>query len=112
MTEDAAEDVSVSLDIRDGQTVISVTGSRDIGVVVESATGERVYLPPSDYDEATQTTPYRSGVYQSPYEGSADSSYDTPHGGTGDDTPSGVVSTSQGLRIVHPEPVTDCRLVR
>jgi hypothetical protein len=88
-----------------------MAGERDLAVIVRSPSGERVYLPPSDYDEEPATTPYRSGVYQSPYDSGAGTSYDTPHGGAGDE-PSGVVSTPEGLRIVHPEPITDLRVVR
>jgi len=59
-------DVAVDTRITDDRTVIDVTGSRDVAVVVRSADGERVYLPPQGFDEPVSESPYTS-----PYRGSA-----------------------------------------
>ncbi len=110
------------MEIVDGRTVIEVTGDRDAAVVVRSASGERIYLPP-DEDEGKRDgsyataydSPAEGGASDSPYQ-SADSPYqsvDSPYqsvGGTRQ--PPGLEPTADGFRIVHPEAVTDFRLLR
>ncbi|MFC6785771.1 hypothetical protein ACFQFH_07630 [Halobaculum halobium] len=123
----------------DGRTVIVVTGDRDAAVVVESASGERVYLPPEDFDRSPESengprrdaygsgsgtrpsdSPYQSVASDSPYQSAtADSPYqssdtsDSPYqrGGPASDRV-GLEPTADGFRIIHPEPVTDFRLLR
>lgn len=133
--------VSVDVDIRDGRTVLTVSGTRDAAVIVRSASGEEIYLPPENFDDRSggavggSETPYGSASPgDSPYETSppVDSPYQGLNTGTspyesgetgregGSDaeghesaTPVlGTRSTEDGFRIVHPEPVTDMRLVR
>lgn len=129
--------VSLEVEIADGRTVIVVTGDRDAAVVVESASGERVYLPPEDFDRPPESedgagqdaygtgprpsgSPYQSATSDSPYQSVAtDSPYQSPgtsdspyqRGGTASDRV-GMEPTADGFRIVHPEPVTDFRLLR
>ncbi|SHH20056.1 DUF7510 family protein [Halobaculum gomorrense] len=129
--------VSVDVEIADGRTVITVTGDRDAAVVVESASGERVYLPPEDFDRPPESedgprqgaygtgpgpsdSPYQSTASDSPYQSVAtDSPYQSPEtsdspyqrGGPAPDRV-GLEPTADGFRIVHPEPITDFRLLR
>lgn len=129
-------EVSIEIEIADGRTVILVTGDRDAAVVVESASGERIYLPPEDFERPPESedaarqdaygtgprpsdSPYQSVQSDSPYQSvSADSPYQSPDsdspyqrtGGVPDHV--GLEPTADGFRIVHPEPVTDFRLLR
>lgn len=139
MSQSVERPVTVDVEIDDGQTVIEVTNDRDAAVVVESASGQRIYLPPEDFDRPPEGR--RQGSYQSgsPGDGGtpatgqdtdrASSAYDSP---TESDSPyqsvesddsayqradgradsEGLHSTADGFRIVHPEPVTDFRLLR
>lgn len=108
---DADGPVDVDVDIDDERTIITVTGQRDAAVVVYSASGERIYLPP---EEATreQSDPYRpAGGADSPYEG--DRGDQTPYAPSHRTDPSvGMNATSDGFQILHPEPVHDLRLLR
>lgn len=111
--------VEMDVEIANGETRITVSGDRDAAVVVRSESGERIYLPPEDFDRPVE------GRGQSPYDG-AQSPYEGPGGRGGDAarhggtpyTPSrtmespGMESTPNGFRILHPEPVTDLRLLR
>ncbi|MDS0292950.1 DUF7510 family protein [Halogeometricum luteum] len=125
------EDVSFSLTVDDEETVITMRGDRDTAVVVESESGERIYLPPEDfergarqqsdspYQRADGDSPYQPADRDSPYQSSRD---DSPYQSARDDSPyqaarqslprEGMVPTSDGYRIRHPEPVTDVRLLR
>ncbi|WP_136689861.1 DUF7510 family protein [Halorhabdus amylolytica] len=83
--------VSVTVEIEDGRTVVVVDGTQDAAVVVESASGERVYLPPeaarSDIDlRSTEhdDSPYEGIPNDSPYEGIQD---DSPYEGIPNDSP-------------------------
>jgi hypothetical protein len=109
----STESVEVDVEIADGETVITVAGDRDAAVVVQSASGERIYLPPEDFDRpAGQDSPYQS-VRQSdsPYQSVRDN--DSPYQSARAPMPrEGLVSTPDGFRIRHPEPVTDFRLLR
>lgn len=136
---DAADEPAVSIDIEiaDGRTVILVAGDRDAAVVVESASGERIYLPPEDFErppasaeDARQDaygtgprpsdSPYQSVESDSPYQSvERDSPYQSPgesdspyqRGGPVSER-AGLEPTADGFRIVHPEPVTDIRVLR
>jgi hypothetical protein len=164
MSEDDGGPVEVEVEIADGRTVIEVTGDRDAVVVVRSAAGEQIYLPPEDFerppesrsqrdspyqrttgtgagDAETPDSPYQSAdaeessdsPYQSPAEAPSDSPYQSPDAETPDSpyqsaaeapsdspyqptvdpaTTTGLEPTADGFRIVHPEPVTDFRLLR
>jgi hypothetical protein len=127
-TGTAARPVSVDIDIADGRTTIAVSGDRDAAVVVRSAAGERIYLPPEDFDRppASETAAggdargTGSSPSDSPYQpvGDADSPYqsaagDSPYqrgGGTREHV--GLEPTADGFRIVHPEPADDVRILR
>jgi hypothetical protein len=116
--ESAATDgdgrVSVSVTIEDGETVITMRGDRDTAVIVRSESGERIYLPPEDFDRDTTPTgegspqsvpvdspydglrtdsPYQSVATDSPYQPAAtDSPYqragsDSPYQGVENDSP-------------------------
>jgi hypothetical protein len=132
--------VSFSVTIEDGETVITMRGDRDTAVVVQSKSGERIYLPPEDFDRgvspvrdgssqsaatdspyqsAPTASPYQSAGADSPYQGArSDSPYqgadsDSPYQATGETPPSeGLSPTADGYRIRHPEPVTDVRVLR
>ncbi|MFB6131036.1 MAG: hypothetical protein ABEJ28_09475 [Salinigranum sp.] len=58
----AADDVEFTVTIRDGETVIEMVGDRDAAVVVRSASGERIYLPPEDFERPAGggDSPYQS----------------------------------------------------
>ena len=91
---------------------MSVSGATEAAVVVRSASGERIYLPPERTESADEAdSPYRpAGSGDSPYEGVPD---DSPYGAARDHAASlGLTPTADGFRIVHPEPVTDFRLLR
>jgi hypothetical protein len=122
--------ISVDVEIDDGRTVITATGDRDAAVVVVSRSGERIYLPPEDFkrppDSAGEKTPHSDSPYQSvesdspyqsvdksdsPYQSADDS--DSPYQSSGEPNDRvGMSPTADGFRIVHPEPVTDLRVLR
>ena len=124
MTDDDA--VTVELSISDGRTVIDVDGQREAALVVWDGDGQRIYLPPENFDDP----PRREGAYasadgpvgdgDSPYDGPrADSPYESAvvddsayqrAGAPPDDE--GLHATADGFRVVHPEPVTEFRLLR
>jgi len=102
--------VSVDIDVDDGRTTIEVSGQPRVATIVRSASGERIYLPPEPSDEDDEATPYRPTGGDNPYEGVAD---DSPYGSSRRAPATlGRSPTSDGFRIVHPEPVTDVRLLR
>jgi len=117
--------VSVTAEIGDDRTEIVVERTRDTAVVVRSASGERVYLPPAK--TTSESDPESTGQDDSPYEGVPnDSPYsgfssESPYEGVPDDSPYessatpettyGVVPTEDGFRIVHPEPAEDVRFL-
>jgi hypothetical protein len=112
-----ADEVDFDVSMRDGRTEITLEGQQDAIVIVQSASGERIYLPPDGFEETPTTqgeSPYEGvraessyqRAEQSPYESSQQSSY-----GAGRNSP-GIHPTRTGYRIVHPEPVTDLRLLR
>ncbi|WEL16738.1 MULTISPECIES: hypothetical protein [unclassified Halorhabdus] len=103
--------VSVTTEIEDGRTIVTVSGARNVIVVVNSASGERVYLPPGETNDAGESSPYRpTDSSDSPYEGIAD---DSPYGSRPQpDATLGVNPTANGFRLVHPEPADDVRFLR
>ena len=124
---DSGDDtVSFSVTIEGGETVIRMRGDRDTAVVVRSASGERIYLPPEDFDRAATgsggtsqsagadtpygglrtDSPYQSASTDSPYQGAGtDSPYqsasaDSPYQGAESDSPyqaAGETTLSEGL---------------
>lgn len=106
----AAESVTFDMEIAEGQTDIIVAGDRDTAVIVESASGEKIYLPPEDFDRPPEEG--RHSVYDSPYQ-SRSGADDSPYQSHPDATSvTGLEPTADGYRIVHPEPVTDVRFLR
>jgi hypothetical protein len=105
----STEAVQFDMEVDDGRTRIRVSGDRDTAVIVRSDSGERIYLPPEDFDRDPEPdgtaydSPYRSGSggRDSPYQSSADAG-----------SVSGLEPTASGYLIVHPEPVTDVRFIR
>lgn len=96
--------VTVHMEIADEQTKIRVTGDRDTALVVQSASGETIYLPPEDFDRpASAASPYDAGggTQATPYASSPSA-----------DATTGVTPTADGYLVVHPEPVTDLRFLR
>ena len=91
---DGGNNVTFSVTIEDGETVITMRGDRDTAVIVRSASGERIYLPPEDFDRATSVggsadgdvtdSPYRSAAGDSPYRGITT---DSPYQSTGGSDP-------------------------
>jgi len=100
--------VSLEMEITDGRTEIQVSGDRDTAVIVQSESGEKIYLPPEDFDRPVS----EQTAYASPYQsesGSQESPYDT---GPDANSTVGLTSTADGYLVVHPEPVTDVRFLR
>jgi len=110
-TADAEGPVSVEVDVADGRTTVTVSGGHDAAIVVRSTSGEQVYLPPEEATEPDENSPYRpAGSDDSPYDGVPD---DSPYSSARDAQVSvGLTATATGFRVVHPEPVTDLRLLR
>lgn len=108
-SDPSEERVSVDMDVSDGRTTITVSGDPDAAVVVWSESGERVYLPPEEAVGEKDPSPYQ-GQEESPYTGTeANSPYQSAR-----EVPAslGLNATANGFRIVHPEPVTDFRILR
>jgi len=104
-----AETVDVTAEITDDRTAVRVSGDRDAAVVVRSASGERIYLPPEDFDRPPE--PGRTTPYESPYASARGGQ--SPYAATREAPAElGLHPTADGFRIVHPEPVTDLRLLR
>lgn len=125
VTGDSADSVTFSVTIENGETDITMRGDRDTAVIVRSASGERIYLPPEDFDRSTASegtsqpdstdspyqsaptdSPYRSASTDSPYRSaSAGSPYqgsesDSPYQGVGSESPyraAGETAPSEGL---------------
>jgi hypothetical protein len=101
--------VSLDMDIRNGRTEIRVSGDRDTAIIVRSASGEKIYLPPEDFERKPESRP---SAYDSPYQasrGSGDSPYQASRSVS---SVTGMEPTADGYVIVHPEPVTDVRFIR
>ncbi|WP_101297662.1 DUF7510 family protein [Halegenticoccus soli] len=120
------EEFDCTTHIEEGRTEITVSGSREVAVVVRSASGERIYLPPegfdrdrdadSPYQSARDDSPYQSVKSDSPYQSVSD---DSPYQSVRDDSPyqsltrsPGVTMTENGFRIVHPEAVDEFQVFR
>jgi hypothetical protein len=111
--EGTSEDIDFDIDIANGESIITMAGDRDAAVIVESESGERIYLPPEDFDRGPdQDSPYQSVRRDdSPYQSVRDS--DSPYQSARTAMPAeGMVSTADGFRIRHPEVVTEVRLLR
>ncbi len=111
MAERETGEIGIDTRVTADQTVIDVTGTRDVAVVVRSEGDERIYLPPENFDEAVSESPYAS-PYTSPYQGAATRESDgTPYRGAVEST-RGVVETAEGFRIRHPGRVTEMDVYR
>ena len=119
---DAEGDETYTMTVREDETELVVEGDRDAAVVVRSASGEQIYLPPEDfnrsrsddspYQAARDDSPYQAARSDSPYQSARDDSpYQSARGG-GSGRRLGITPTADGFRIVHPEPVTDVRILR
>jgi len=108
-------DVRLTTEIEADRTLVVVEGARDAAVVVNSASGERVYLPPetattepdseavthddSPYEGIPTESPYEGIPTESPYEGiPTESPYegiptDSPYDGIATDSPYDGIST-------------------
>ena len=86
--------MSFSMEIRNGETVITMRGDRDTAVVVRSDAGERIYLPPEDFDrDAPSGRAADSAPADSPYDGvgtgsSSQAPTDSPYQSAPTDSPS------------------------
>lgn len=147
MTETNPDDdprMAFDAEVRADRTILTIEGVRDAAVIVRSEGGERIYLPPEEFDtEPTVTSPYSTSPYSTAGESTiptttragqtaastTDKSRDntgdpetaddvpSPYSKTTDDAPAddpeyGRTRVPQGIRIVHPDPVTDVRVVR
>ncbi|MFC5135905.1 MULTISPECIES: DUF7510 family protein [Haloferacaceae] len=111
MADIETSEVGIDTRVTAERTVIEVTGTRDVAVVVRSPGGERIYLPPEDFDEPVSESSYAS-PYTSPYQGAAAREDDgTPYRGAVEST-RGVIETADGFRVRHPEPVTEIDVFR
>ena len=119
-TDDGADDsVRVEMEVRNGRTILTVDGKRDAAVIVRSGDDERIYLPPEDFDSApTQTTAYSTTPYSTTTDSGEEETVPTPYNKTTDEADPdetdqlGRTTTPEGIRIVHPDTVTDVRFVR
>ena len=100
------DEIDIDTRVTGERTIIDVTGTRDVAVVVRSESGERIYLPPADFDEPVSSSPYTS-----PYQGSGSADEESPYRG-GSGSTRGVVETAAGFRITHPEPATEFDMYR
>ena len=102
------DDTEIEIDARvtDERTVIDVSGTRDVAVVVRSAGGERIYLPPEGFDDPVSGSPYTS-----PYQGAGAGGEESPYGGASSST-RGVIETGDGFRVTHPETATEFDVYR
>jgi hypothetical protein len=101
--------VEFDMEITDDRTEIVVSGDRDTAVVVRSRSGEKVYLPPEDFERSPEN---RQTAYDSPYRprsGAEESPYRTRPDAT---SVTGMQPTATGYIVAHPEPVTDVRFLR
>lgn len=120
--EENEEPVAFTVAVEDGESVLTMRGDRDTAVIVRSESGERIYLPPEDFDRTASRrsdSPYQSAESDSPYQSvRSDSPYqsvesDSPYQPARQSLPrEGLVPTADGYRIRHPEPVTDVRVLR
>lgn len=121
--ERETERLDVSTRIEDDRTVIEIEGDRSVAVVVRSALGERIYLPPEGFDrDSADDSPYQSARGDSPYQPSTRGESDSPYQSARDDSPyqsarttsrrRGASLTADGVRVVHPEPATEFTLFR
>ena len=108
LEEDA---ISVDTQIEEGRTEISVSGTQEMAIIVESASGEQIYLPPEENSTVPEEGPYQpTGGGQDPYEGISDESpYDHRRQ---QEMPVGMQPTKNGFRIIHTEPVTSMSFIR
>jgi len=100
------DEVNIDARVTEERTVVDIAGTRDVAVVVRSESGERIYLPPSDFDEPVSGSPYTS-----PYQGSGGGGEESPYRG-GSGSTRGIVETAEGFRVTHPEPVTEFDVYR
>lgn len=114
MTTDAGTEPSFEATVKNGRTIVTITGDRNVAVVIRSRRGERIYLPPEDVVGDT------GEVVVSPYQASAppdeddeqdEETFETPYDHSGERA-TGRRRRPEGSRIVHPEPATDVRLLR
>ncbi len=101
-------EVDIDTHVGDERTVIDVVGTRDVAVVVRSASGERIYLPPEGFEEPVEASPYRS-PYQSSYARSDEE--ESPYREAPEST-RGVITTADGFRIHHAESPTEIDVYR
>lgn len=117
-TEEEREPVQFDVDYREDRAIITITGQRDGAVVLNTESGERIYLPPEDFVKrgAEEEEGFIDGPYQ-PAETHEDSAYqradeDSAYQPGDDVQSSGRKSLPNGIRIIHPEPVDDVRFLR
>ncbi len=121
-----------NMEIQNGETLMEMVGDRDAAVIVRSESGERIYLPPEDFQRPAgrSDSPYQSAGDDSPYQSASDDSPyqsanrdDSPYqSASRDDSPyqsarqrmpdKGLRPTADGFVIRHPEVVTELRVLR
>ena len=118
MSTSMDDEVGFVAKVRNGRTILTITGKRDVAVMVESRSGERIYLPPEDAvgkaDSDFSGGPYQPGLSGRDDEDESDDDprqTETPYDRTGG-LGMGQSGRIPGSRIVHPEPATDIRLLR
>jgi hypothetical protein len=111
-----AEEFDCETHVEESRTRIRITGTQEAAVVVRSEGGERIYLPPEDFEKQTEASPYQSVQDDSPYQSVQD---DSPYQSARDDSPyqslargPGVQKTANGFVISHPEPITEFHVFR
>lgn len=100
------DEIDIDTRVTEDRTVIDVSGTRDLAVVVRSESGERIYLPPEQFDEPVSSSPYTSS-----YQGSGVDGEESPYGGESGST-RGMIDTVDGFRVTHPEPATEFDVYR
>jgi hypothetical protein len=120
MSQPDDEPAAIETKVRGDRTILTIEGWPEASVIVRSESGERIYLPPEDpepVDSDRTQSPYSSGAdgddedddgpSTTPYSTAVEADED----GDDDEKEHGRSPIRQGIRIVHPEPVTDVRVL-
>jgi len=92
----------------DGRTILDFEGRRSVAVVVQSDEGEEIYLPHARSDDGGGGPP---SSYQPADDDDSTGPPSSYQPAPAADAATGRTATSGGFRIVHPDPITDVRVI-